>query len=68
MKTKRPNMPFAAALHTASQKQQNGLFCDSADHKSENCPDHNIATRKEKLKKNGKMLCKFRTETHSKIL
>nr|XP_029544484.1 LOW QUALITY PROTEIN: ninein-like [Oncorhynchus nerka] len=26
-------MPSAAALHTASQKEQNGLFCDSADHK-----------------------------------
>ncbi|XP_021468061.2 uncharacterized protein LOC110529827 [Oncorhynchus mykiss] len=54
MKTKRPNMPSAAALHTASQKEQNCLFCDSADHKSENCPGHNIATRKEKLKKIGR--------------
>lgn len=36
MKTKRPNMPSAALLYTASQKEQNCLFCDSADHKSEN--------------------------------
>ncbi|XP_064792902.1 uncharacterized protein LOC135513859 [Oncorhynchus masou masou] len=55
MKTKRPNMPSAAALHTASQKeQQTCLFCDSADHKSENCPDSNIATRKAKLKNMGR--------------
>jgi hypothetical protein len=31
--------------------EQKGLFWDSADHKSENCPDHNISTCKEKLKK-----------------
>ena len=54
MKSKRPNMPSAAALHTASQKEQNCLFCDSAAQKSENCPDHNVVTRKEKLKKMGR--------------
>ncbi len=54
VKMKRPSMQSAAALHTTSQKTNNCLFCDSAEHKSEHCPDHNIPERKERLKKMGR--------------
>ena len=53
-KMNRPSMQSAAALHTASQKTHNCLFCDSAEHKSENCPNHSIPERKEKIKKMGR--------------
>lgn len=54
MKLKKPSMASTAALHTASQKTQNCLFCDSAEHRSEKCPDHKVAACKEKLKKLGR--------------
>lgn len=53
-KPKRPHVQSAAALHTASQRTRNCLFCDSTDHNSECCPDHNVAERKDKLKKMGR--------------
>lgn len=54
VKSKKPSMPSAAALHIADQKTQNCLFCDSTEHKSEKCPDHPVSARKEKLKKLGR--------------
>jgi len=54
MKLKKPSMTSAAALHTANQKTQNFLFCDSVKHKSENCPDHQVAASREKLKQLGR--------------
>lgn len=54
IKLKKPSMTSAATLHTATQKKQNCLFCDSAEHKSESCPDRNVSARKEKLKKLGR--------------
>ncbi|KAK0150107.1 hypothetical protein N1851_009132 [Merluccius polli] len=54
MKLKKPSMTSAATLHTANQKTQNCLFCDSAEHKSESCPDHHVSACKEKLKKLGR--------------
>lgn len=53
-KWNRSNMQSTAALHTASQKTYNCLFCDSAEHKSENCPNHSITEHKEKIKKMGR--------------
>lgn len=54
LKLKRQNMPSAAALHTASQKTQNCLFCGCAEHKLEPCPDHNVAEQHENLKRTGR--------------
>lgn len=54
VKSKKPSMPSAAALHIADQKTQNCLFCDSTEHKSEKCPDHPVSARKKKLKKLGR--------------
>lgn len=54
VKMKGPSMQSAAALHTASQKTHKCLYCDSAEHKSEHCPDHNVPERKDKLKKMGR--------------
>ncbi|XP_059418644.1 uncharacterized protein LOC132153278 [Carassius carassius] len=51
VKSKKPSMPSAAALHIADQKMQNCLFCDSTEHKSEKYPVHPVSARKEKLKK-----------------
>lgn len=50
----RPSMQSAAALHTASQKTHNCLFCDRAEHKSEDCPYNSVPERKEKIKKMGR--------------
>lgn len=54
MKLRKPSMASAAALHTATQKTQNCLFCESTEHRSEKCPDHDVAARKDKLKRLGR--------------
>ncbi|XP_026063123.1 uncharacterized protein LOC113046525 [Carassius auratus] len=54
MKHRKHNMPSAAVLQTTSQRIQNCLFCDSAAHKTELCPETDIAARKDKLMKMGR--------------
>lgn len=54
LKLKKPSMTSVAALHTADQKTQDCLFCDSAEDKSENCSEHQVSARKDKLKKLGR--------------
>lgn len=54
MKQKRHHMLSAAVLQTSSQRIQNCLFCDSAAHKTELCPESDIAARKEKRMKMGR--------------
>lgn len=51
---KKWNTPSAAALHTASIVPQTCVYCDSASHKPENCPDSSVAACKEKLRKLGR--------------
>ena len=51
---KKWTLPTAAALHTASTDPQRCVYCDSANHKPEHCPDNSVAARKEKLRKLGR--------------
>lgn len=53
-KPKKWNVPSATALHTASNVPQTCVYCDSANHKPEHCPDNSVAARKEKLRKQGR--------------
>ncbi|KAL2076870.1 hypothetical protein ACEWY4_027537 [Coilia grayii] len=48
------NLPSAAALHTASQRTQICVFCDSAAHTPEHCPSHNVTERRDILKRMGR--------------
>ena len=54
LKQKKPSLPSAVALHTASQRTQNCVFCDSAEHKPEQCPTHNVTERRDVLKRMGR--------------
>ncbi|KAL0152239.1 hypothetical protein M9458_051962 [Cirrhinus mrigala] len=53
MKHRKHNMPSAAVLQTTNQRTQNCLFCDSAAHKPELCPETDITACKDKLMKMG---------------
>lgn len=69
MKPKKLGITSAAALHTVSQKVQNCLFCDGAEHRSKKCPNHKVAARKQKLLKLGRcFVCLGHIITYCKIL
>ena len=53
-KPKKWNVPSATALHTASNVSQTCVYCDSANHKPEHCPDNSVAPHKDKLRKLGR--------------
>lgn len=54
LKQKMQSLSSAAALHTANQRTQNCVFCNDAEHEPEHCPSHNVAERREILKKTGR--------------
>ena len=53
-KPKSWNVPSASALHTASNAPQTCIYCGSANHKPEHCPNISVFARKEKLRKLGR--------------
>ena len=54
LKQRRQSLPSAVALYTSSQRTQNCVFCDSAEHKPEHCPSHNVTERRDILKRMGR--------------
>ena len=63
MELKKTSMASAAALHIADQDIQNCRFCDSAEHKSENFPDHLVSGRKENGRSLAGALCVWSPNT-----
>lgn len=53
-KSRKWSTPSVTALHTASAVPQTCVYCDSSDHKPENCPEHTVSARKDKLRKLGR--------------
>lgn len=55
-KWRKANVPSAAALHTVSSNApvHGCIFCNSTNHKSEQCTEDTVTSRKDKLRKMGR--------------
>ncbi|XP_024119392.1 uncharacterized protein LOC112140627 [Oryzias melastigma] len=53
-KVRKWSIPSATALHTANAGPKTCVYCESSEHKPEDCTEHTVSARKDKLKKLGR--------------